>query len=271
MMVSRDYLLIVALWGITFAAPAQRLFGSAGALDGGGGNPRTFSWEVDYQQPLSETFAIGGGWINEGHLTGHHRDGATAQLWVRTSAIDRRLTLSAGIGPYAYFDTIPTDSGDGSHDNHGVGFVASLAANWDLDGPWSVELRANRIGASGVNTTSLTLGVGYRFAAGAPPRDEAIESASPALGREVAVLLGQTIVNTLGSEDALAAQIEYRQQLGSIVAWSVSALHEGDATTQRRSGLAAQIWFGGGMPDQRLTAAVGIGPYVVLDIESASA
>ena len=262
----RSYLFAAIICGATFAAQAQGLFGLAGALKERHSSERTFSWEIDYQQRLGEFFAVSGGWINEGHLPGHHRDGGVAQIWARADAFDRRLTLAAGIGPYVYFDTVPAANADGSHDDHGVGVVASLAATWNFDGPWSIHFRANHIAAHSVDTTSLLFGVGYRLDGGdAPPRDSSAASA-PALDREVALVLGKTIVNTLESEDSFAAQFEYRQRLGPYFAWSAGVLNEGDARTQRRSGVVAQVWVGRDL-DERVSAAIGIGPYVVLDIQ----
>ncbi len=152
----RNYLLVIALCGATCAVHAQELFALSGALKGKHHSERTFTGQIDYQQRLGESIAFSGGSINEGHLSGHHRDGATAQIWARTDALDRRLTLAAGIGPYVYFDTVPAANADGSHDDHGVGVVASLAATWHFSGPWSMHLRVNHIATDhSVDTTSL--------------------------------------------------------------------------------------------------------------------
>ena len=190
-------------------------------------------------------------------------------MWVGTTAFDKRLSLAAGIGPYAYFDTIPAANPDGSQDDHGVGIVASLAATWRLNGPWSINLRANYIATSqSIDTTSLLLGVGYRFQDGDAPARDSSTPAQEMLDREVAVVLGTTVVNTFESDDAFAGQIEYRQRLHPYFAWSASFLNEGDANTQRRSGVTAQLWLGRTFFDQRVTGEIGIGPYYIFDIKS---
>jgi hypothetical protein len=253
--------------GATFVAEAQELFGLGGALTSGG--ERTYSWQIDYRQSLGEYFAVSGGWINEGHLPNHHRDGGTGQIWVRTSALDRQLTLAAGIGPYFYFDTIPAANPDGSQDDHGVGLVASLSATWHFKGPWSLHLRGNYIAtANSIDTTSLLLGVGYQLERGESSAQTASPLAIQALEREVAVTLGTAVINTFQSEDAFAAQIEYRQRFGPFFAWSAGILNEGDASTQRRSGVVGQLWMGRALFDDRVTAEVGIGPYLIFDIQS---
>jgi hypothetical protein len=264
----RHYLLAAIVCGSAVAAEAQQLFGLGGALKSNG--ERTYSWEIDYQHRLGEYFAVSGGWINEGHLPDHHRDGGTGQIWVRTDVLDRRLTLAAGVGPYFYFDTIPANNPDGSQDDHGVGMVASLAATWHFGGgPWSIHLRGNYIAtAQSIDTTSLLLGIGYRLE-GSPPSSGGASSLSLEPGdREVTAMVGSTYVNTYESEDAFAAQIEYRQRFGRYFAWSAGVLNEGDASNQRRSGVVGQLWLVGTLPDQRITAEVGIGPYVVFDIKS---
>jgi hypothetical protein len=221
---------------------------------------------MDYQRSLGEHAVFSAGWINEGHLPGHHRDGPIAQVWWRTTAFDPRLSLAAGVGPYAYFDTVPTTTSDGSHDDHGIGIIASAAASWRMDGPWSLQLRFNRIVTKhSADSSSLLLGAVYRLEGAATPSDS-MASIQPAFDSEVDLLVGRTIVNTLESEDAFAAQIEYRRRLGPYWAWSVGLLNEGDANTQRRSGVMAEFWAGHEFLDRRVTAAIGIGPYLVFDI-----
>jgi hypothetical protein len=256
---------ILLLCCASILAQAQEISGLGGALRGPD-NAHTFAWEMDYQRSLGEHAVFSAGWINEGHLPGHHRDGPIAQVWWRTTAFDPRLSLAAGVGPYAYFDTVPTTTSDGSHDDHGIGIIASAAASWRMDGPWSLQLRFNRIVTKhSADSSSLLLGAVYRLEGAATPSDS-MASIQPAFDSEVDLLVGRTIVNTLESEDAFAAQIEYRRRLGPYWAWSVGLLNEGDANTQRRSGVMAEFWAGHEFLDRRVTAAIGIGPYLVFDI-----
>jgi hypothetical protein len=101
-------------------AQAQEISGLGGALRDQD-RAHTFTWLMDYQRSLGEYAAFSAGWINEGHVPGHHRDGAIAELWWRTTTFGQRLTLAAGVGPYAYFDTVPTTTGDVQpHSNQGA-------------------------------------------------------------------------------------------------------------------------------------------------------
>lgn len=246
-------------------AQAQEVSALGGALRGQD-SAHTSAWEMEYQRSLGEHALFCAGWLNEGHLPGHHRDGPVAQIWWRTTAIDPRLSLAAGVGPYAYFDTVPTTTGDGSHDDHGIGIIASAAAGWRVDGPWSLQLRFNRVMTKhSADSSSVLLGVAYRLEGAATPSDPPASSAA-AFDSEVDLLVGRTIVNTLESEDAFAGQIEYRRRVGPYWAWSVGLLNEGDAQTQRRSGVMAEFWAGHEFLDRLVTAAIGIGPYLVFDI-----
>lgn len=245
-------------------AQAQEISGLGGVLKGQD-STRTFTWQMDYQRSLGEYAAFSAGWINEGHVPGHHRDGPIAQIWWRTTLFDQRLSLEAGVGPYAYFDTVPTTTGDGSHDDHGIGFIAGAAASWHVAGPWSLQLRFNRVAARhSADSSSVLLGVAYRLDGAATPSDS--PSIRSAFDSEVDLLLGRTIVNTLASEDSFAAQLDYRRRFGPYWAWSVGLLNEGDARTQRRSGVVSEFWSGHEFLDQRVTGAIGIGPYLVADI-----
>jgi len=146
-----------------------------------------------------------------------------------------------------------------------------LAAIWNFDGPWSIQLRANYIATShSVDTTSILLGIGYRNL----EHDAALDSTQASttelsdLRRELAVLLGRATVNDFNSEDSFAEQIEFRQLLGSQFAWTVGALNEGNAGTQRRSGVITQFWIETSSPDRRTILSLGIGPYVLLDVST---
>jgi hypothetical protein len=112
----------------------------------------------------------------------------------------------------------------------------------------------------------VLLGLAYQLDDALRPSDSPTNSGPP-FNNEFNLLLGRTIVNTLESEDSFAAQFEYRRRLGPYWAWSVGLLSEGDAQTQRRSGVVTEFWAGHEFLDRRVTAAVGIGPYLVADIQ----
>ena len=63
------------------------------------------------------------------------------QLWARLPLADNRLELSAGAGPYRYFDTV-TSQYLPSYDNaHGWGAVLSLRLAYYFDNRWIGEMK----------------------------------------------------------------------------------------------------------------------------------
>jgi len=85
------------------AVHAQELSLFGGASQGTGLN--TYSWAINYQENLGPNFAASLMWLNEGHIPEHHRDGQAMQFWARLPLDQRRWVLSAGVGPYRYYDT----------------------------------------------------------------------------------------------------------------------------------------------------------------------
>src|SRR5512137_869845 len=85
-------------------AAAQQLYLLGGGIHGTGYGGSSTSWQLDYRQELNEYLAASVGYLNEGHISSHHRDGQTAQLWLGTRLADGKLSLSIGIGPYLYYD-----------------------------------------------------------------------------------------------------------------------------------------------------------------------
>ncbi len=57
------------------------------------------------------------------------------------------------------------------------------------------------------------------------------------------LLGGQSIVNSLQSENSTAKSIELRHAFGPILRGSVGWLDEGDAKVVQRKGLIAQAWL----------------------------
>lgn len=264
---------LVAIWfalgvSIWVAAPvrAQELYLLGGATRSSG--EPTYGWAIEYWQGLDEHFAFSLGWLNEGHVPNHHRDGHSAQLWTRANVFDRRLSLAAGIGPYRYFDTTAAEAGASYANAHGWGAIASLAATWYTDSRWLVQLRANRIRASGsIDSNQLLLGVGYQLepAATPGPRPEPSPRFGLTTRNELTAFLGRTIVNSFQSELSTAKSIEYRRGLTPHLEASVAWLNEGDTRLIRRNGVTAQIWAVSAFFDDRLALGVGVGPYVALN------
>jgi len=226
---------------------------------------------VEYRHDLAGPFAFSAGYINQGHLLNHHRDGVALQLWAGAEVLPR-WSVAVGVGPFLYSDTTRLDTTVSpvvlynvlEQDAHGVGVVYSAAVRWQLDSRWLAELRLEETRASkSVDSTALTLGVGYKLDAAPSAADLGAFQASR---NEWTFLAGASVVdnNDFKSQGA-AATIEYRRVIHPNVEWDVSWIHEGVREAARRNGVATELWLVRSLIDDRLVLGAGIGPYVAFD------
>jgi hypothetical protein len=257
-------LLACASVGLTIPeADAQEFSVLAGPLKSG--SESTYSWEANYREGIGRYAAWSFSWLNEGHIPDHHRDGQSLQLWGRLPLLDDRLELSAGAGPYRWFDTKQAQEGGEYSNTHGWGGMFTLRAAYYFDSRWIAEIKLNRVQASGgPDTTALLFGIGYQLDApeGHGPRARPLARSTNVTNNEVTVMLGTTILNSLDSESNLAESIEYRRGLWHYVDFTATYLHEGGHVQSRRDGVAAQLWATRAFFDDRLTLGVGAGPYL---------
>lgn len=121
----------------------------------------TYSWEANYREGIGRYAAWSFSWLNEGHIPDHHRDDQSVQLWARWPLMNDRLELSAGAGPYRYFDTSQAESGGDYSNTHGWGGMFTLRAAYYFDNRWIAEMKLNRVQAfGGPDTTALLFGIG---------------------------------------------------------------------------------------------------------------
>jgi hypothetical protein len=264
-------IIIIAILTFSVSSPVA---GQELCILGGGVNSSgetSYAWQIDYMEGLSEHFAYSISWLNEGHLTGHHRDGPTFQLWTRINMLDRRLSLAAGIGPYLYFDTQDTQ---GLQDfqykdiHQGLGAIGSLALTWYTESRWLFQLRGNYVLAeSDINTTSIVMGIGYQLDAPSTPGPRTKATAQPGktTNNEIAVFVGSAVVTNDGPDQAVAGGIEYRRGIFRYLDWTIGWLYEGDSELLCRNGISTQIWPTRAFLGNRLTLGIGLGIYVALD------
>src|SRR5205823_5502185 len=98
----------------------------------------------EYREHFNTNLSASVGWINEGHIAGHHRDGTAGQIWLDLPLWQSRFILSGGLGGYYYFDTQPTGTGD-SMDVHGSAPIFSLSATAYVSHRVFVRLLITRI------------------------------------------------------------------------------------------------------------------------------
>ena len=225
------------------------------------------AWQVRYMEGLGEHFAYSLSYVNQGHFISHHRDGTAANLWVRTNAYNRQLSLALGAGPMFYYDTV-RPPGAPAEDVHGWATSVNVLASWYAKNRVIYQLQGSWVRAgNSFDTLSLLAGIGYQL--DAPP------SPGPSLGpppltertthNELTLLGGQTVVNIPGNGNSMAGSIEYRRGLWRFVEWTVGTLYEGRSDLIDRYGVTSQLWLARPFFDDLLALGVGLGFYLAED------
>jgi hypothetical protein len=246
-------------------AHAGEIDAFSGHLESDTNGSGTYTWGIEYRQPLSDHFSGSFLWLNEGHLPHNHRDGQAVQLWWRSKPDPIGFVFEAGLGPYRYYDTHLLDADPGFEDKHGWAALASASADWYFTNKWFVFLRLNQIAATDkYDSSSASLGIGYRFAdllsrAGDASDGEATQ-AEPRW--EIDGLFGERVANTDHSETGLAQTIDVRRELSEHFTVSATFIAAQGTKLDWREGFAAQFWLEQRLT-QRFTVSAGAGAFVV--------
>lgn len=229
--------------------------------------PRSSAWGISYRKILAPHFAASLAYLNDGHFPGHHRDGVTGEVWLPIN-FSQHVTVSAGFGPFYYFDTITAPNNKGYVDDHGWAWMFSLDAMWqfrgDRTGPF-IEMRLDHTApAKSIETTSIGLGLGYRGISDIHNTSDpsAVEGFAT---NEVAAYYWKTVVNSFSSQTSRAAELEYRRQIWYELRASVGFLNEGDAQLIRRNGFIAEIWAEPSFNSGLWSIGAGFGGYAAID------
>jgi hypothetical protein len=259
-------------WDVPFAglgsACAQEVVVRFGETrETGTSGSQTYSYGVSYYQGFGGNLAWSVGYLNEGHVPNNKRDGLDFQGWARINLLNRRLSLGVGAGPYLYWDTVLSPVGPAVYtDQHGVGAIFSVAANWYMVDRFFLQGKVNYIATSNsINTYSATIGLGYQL--DKPPTPGPLTGPSPApvqdLKNEVTFFAGRTVTNA-GKNDAAGAEyLQYRRNLTPHLDVTVGWLNEHSPIS--RTGPAAEIWAGRTFLNDRFGLEIGFGPYVGYD------
>ncbi|WP_229262372.1 hypothetical protein [Duganella guangzhouensis] len=227
------------------AVTAQELTGYAGGLRVKETKENTFTGGVAYTHPVGDYLGFSLSYWNEGHPTDHHRDGVAGQVWVRSGYNEPGWNFGAGAGQYYYFDTTELHSkGSTKYTNdHGWAAIYSLQATYHYENSrWYNQVQLNHISPSSGkdSTTLLVLGVGYQFSG---VKGDKLHLEGPSTDEAITLMAGQGITNSLDSERATIAALEYRRAIGRYVDWTVTAINEGSTAQSKRNGVASQLWL----------------------------
>ena len=250
-------------------AQAQELSVLGGVTHSSDFAKASYAWQVDYRQDFFKHFAASIAYLNEGHVTGHHRDGNAWQVWGNMPFWNDRVALSLGAGAYYFYDTQPLPNGD-TQNVHGSAPIFSFSATGYLNDRWFYRFMANRINPSRdrkVNTAAI--GAGYWFGPNRRPLGRQPNAGKSEVGYvtepQFTAFGGKSVVNTFFSENAWAGAAEYRQGLLPHLDATATYLYEGNPRVIRRSGVAVQLWGVNTFIDRDTTVGIGVGPYVNID------
>ena len=256
---------------VLLAAPAraQELYALFGGQNTKALSEQTYSYSMAYQHHLSDHAFVSYTWLNEGHVSNHHRDGYSVQLWLRELTPGRRFAFAAGIGPYRFYDTTLLRGREESTDLHGFGVLGSAAAYWYFRAPWVATLRYNyAYTRTSITTRTYEIGMGYQFETAGRPGPTvppgSYDFAWPERN-ELTVMIGQSIVNDFHSPTGAAWALEYRRRLTPYVDVTVAGVDEGDTGVVKRRGIAPEIWISREFAGHRGTVGLGFGPYMTHD------
>ena len=264
----------LALWPL-LCSPAlgQELYLLAGGQYTPSLKESTYSYSMVYQHNVSEHFFASFTWLNEGHVTDHHRDGLSPQLWVRWLSPQRRLVLAIGAGPWRYYDTTYATSTGRVTDAHDWGVLYSAAAQWYFHAPWVIQLRYNYTQTStSIETHTLLLGIGYQFehsqreGPSVPPLHYEFESG----GRnEINGQTGYSTQNNFQSPHGVAWAAEYRRRFTAYIDGTLTYLDEGDTHVVKRHGVAGQLGLKREFLNHHADVGVAAGLYYARDEDEA--
>jgi hypothetical protein len=251
-------------------ARAEELSLLGGLTDTDDHTHATYAWALEYRQHLLDHLDASFGYLNEGHLPNHHRDGGMLQFWATTGTWHDRFSLALGAGPYVYFDTQFHDNYQGYLNQHGVGAIVSGRLTYSLSRQWVVVLDADQVLVASSGTRTILLGVGYRLER-SPTLDwqqaEPAEQAGGAAGlhNEVGFFAGETTLNDLSAHKSNDFGFEYRYRCMPHLELSTSLLEEGTGAVARHASVTGEVWAVQDFLDRRLTVGLGAGPDAALN------
>lgn len=264
--------IILAIINIFFANCvifASDVAASIGRLRERDNGDSTYAWQLQYFGKLSNKSMWSIGWMNEGHLPNHHRDGATLQIWHFLKPPAKNFEFGAGIGIYRYFDTKFDENSFGYKNKHGALPIFSIIAKHRIssNAVYAYAQFNTTIAGEAPQTQAFLAGLGFRFGASTETNTNTtnVESENQNItSNEFTVFFGKTIINsrkseTCGTLESIA--IEYKRYLNQSICLSIAYCDEGEIDKADRDGFATQLWIIKKI-NRKNIFGFGIGPYL---------
>jgi hypothetical protein len=233
--------------------------------------PGLEAYGIDLDHTLTNNLSADIFYTNQGHFPEHHRDGTGVDFMYNKEVLPQ-LTVSAGAGPWTYSDTyIPV--GKPAQDLHGIGASAGVGAAYHFKDHIVVGVHANYyMGKNTFSDYNVLGSVGYEFGGKADSKTpgfssgDSDSSSSDSSGKnQIALMTGESAVNTPGNVRAVATDLEYRRSLTDSIDMTISGIDEGKNKFTNRVGIAPELWWKRNVLDDRLSLSVGAGVDAGLD------
>ena len=196
-------------------------------------NEKSYSYEIEYNQPVYKTISGSIIYLNEGHFKNSHKDLTGLELWKSVSF--NKLSVSIGYGIIYCYDT------EINKDIHTTTSIASLSSKYYISDNNFSKLTVNK-----TKDTTILIGLGHTFNTQSEVKDTTEN-------KELSFYIGQQISNSAGCPSEKISLIEYKNNVNSYLDWTVSAVN---------TGIASQIWAVKSLKNNSLAGSVGIGPYI---------
>jgi hypothetical protein len=251
-------------------AAAQEFTGLVGTqFDQSFNSKPTYQWRLDYQQGISQHWYFETGWVNDGHIPGHARDGIAAQLGIRSGFGTKRFVFGFATGVDRFYDTTADSSNAGNFsDVQGWLWLSSLQMSYYGKDRWIFRLQVNEEIAppKTFDALSVLIGIGYQLQPqnGDVYKFKPTEQTAFTTGNQITAMIGQTVPNG-GSADpkGIAGMAEYRHGVWKYFDLTFSYIYQGDNAVIVRNGLGVQIW-----PTRKfgpVSLALGFGAFFAVD------
>lgn len=233
---------IVFIAVILFGDVSRAVSGEFSLLGGGERNRAgwSYGYELEYLRRLepAKPWAFSLATIEDGHFDApekHHRDGFVTQFWLLWD-VGKRVTLSAGVGPYLYYDTQTF--------GHVMGVAPIVSADMKiaLSRPWFLRLRTNQVFTTSNDTIAVLAGFGREL-------DSSVTRPAGPVSRP-----NQLLVMT----DGKYLTAGYRRSVLNFVDLGVSFLQD---YRKGAYGVGGQLWLVDRCFNDQLKIGLGAGPY----------
>jgi hypothetical protein len=204
----------------------------------------SYSYELEYEQKISEYTSASVIYLNEGHFLNSHKD-MTALEINKLFSVAPRFIFSIGGGATYLYDTQDVKN------VHSLGLMYSSSIKYYMSDHIYSKLTFNQ---NNTKNSTLLFGIGYSF-----DRQHISKETKMVKNGEFVLYTGKSVLNTPSCPVSSAYSFEYRQHVNKYIDLTTALINE----TQRKS-ISLEGWAVKQLSNH-LTVGVGVGPYLTFN------